>query len=737
MNLTFATPALLIGLLAAGIPLVLHLLASVRAPKQPFPSLRFLRLSMQRTARRRHVQHWLLLILRSVMLGLLALAVAEPVSRAMGFGGARRGGAAVIVLDNSMSMATRSASGVRLDIAKSQVTRLLNGADKPAIASLLLSNPPPEAGEQMTAELDDLRRRLSAARVTGQWAPLSDRIAQAGEMLAAQADPARTIYVFSDMQAISFDDLANIRPPEDAEDISLVIIDTGDGEAGNVSLTGLEITGHPIVNSVLTLTATLVNSSRASRVVDIALRVDGEPTSQPVRVTLTADGDGRKKIVRFRHRITSTQPLSGAVVIDTPDDLPDDNIRRFALRPAGHVKVLVVAGPGLADQPPLVQPAGLLELVLNPYEDPAEGTIRPTVVTSTEFTPADLTQASAAFFCEVQSFTPAQADAVDAFVRRGGTAMFFLGPDVNAENYNARFAGTDAPGLLPATLGQTVGQVGPTAPAIASEWMDTSHPYLAGLYPTASEYPAILVKRHVRLTRTAGESMTLIRLAGGDPLLVAKAHGRGRVVLSAVPASPLWSDLMVRGMAPGMVVRMALMAGKQMGSDDTYIAGAPVEIVVQLPAGTGDVSKLRVEIARAGANAPALASLPLADGPRGPTATFMQTSAPGGYGWRLVGPSMANWPAPVKGRFVINPVGSEGDLSPAQADLLRETLTSRGFADVTVAGSLTAAMANAADRAKGDNWWDVLLVVVIVALLAEVAIANRPGARALSSAAPN
>ncbi len=84
MNLTFATPAMLVGLLAAAIPLVLHLLAAMRAPARPFPSLRFLQMSMQQTARRRHVQHWLLLILRSVMLGLLALAVAEPISKAIG-----------------------------------------------------------------------------------------------------------------------------------------------------------------------------------------------------------------------------------------------------------------------------------------------------------------------------------------------------------------------------------------------------------------------------------------------------------------------------------------------------------------------------------------------------------------------------------------------------------------------------------------------------------------------------
>ena len=54
---TFVTPLLLLGLLAAAIPFVLHLLASVRAQDMLFPTLRFLKISMEKTARRRRLQH--------------------------------------------------------------------------------------------------------------------------------------------------------------------------------------------------------------------------------------------------------------------------------------------------------------------------------------------------------------------------------------------------------------------------------------------------------------------------------------------------------------------------------------------------------------------------------------------------------------------------------------------------------------------------------------------------------
>ncbi len=54
--LTFATPVLLVGLLAAAIPPLLHLLSRARAKEVAFPTLRFLALSMERTARRRRLR---------------------------------------------------------------------------------------------------------------------------------------------------------------------------------------------------------------------------------------------------------------------------------------------------------------------------------------------------------------------------------------------------------------------------------------------------------------------------------------------------------------------------------------------------------------------------------------------------------------------------------------------------------------------------------------------------------
>jgi hypothetical protein len=76
--MNFSDPVMLLGLLAAGIPVLLHLLNRVRSPIVPFPTLRFLRVTAQKTARKRQVQQFMLLLLRMAVFAMIAMAVAGP-----------------------------------------------------------------------------------------------------------------------------------------------------------------------------------------------------------------------------------------------------------------------------------------------------------------------------------------------------------------------------------------------------------------------------------------------------------------------------------------------------------------------------------------------------------------------------------------------------------------------------------------------------------------------------------
>jgi hypothetical protein len=104
-GLEFLFSAALWALPLAGLPILLHLLFRRKSPVIPFSTLRFIKMSMQRTAARKRVQRWLLLACRALLLLLLIWAVAQPAKMlASGWFGKANAPVAAIVVDTSYSM---------------------------------------------------------------------------------------------------------------------------------------------------------------------------------------------------------------------------------------------------------------------------------------------------------------------------------------------------------------------------------------------------------------------------------------------------------------------------------------------------------------------------------------------------------------------------------------------------------------------------------------------------------
>ena len=98
----FLHPWALLGLAAAGLPLLLHLLARREPPALEFPAVRYLMETARRHERRLKVQNYLLLVLRTLLVAALVLAASGPhLDTRLGAGHAPS--ALVLVVDNSLS----------------------------------------------------------------------------------------------------------------------------------------------------------------------------------------------------------------------------------------------------------------------------------------------------------------------------------------------------------------------------------------------------------------------------------------------------------------------------------------------------------------------------------------------------------------------------------------------------------------------------------------------------------
>jgi hypothetical protein len=102
--MSFLHPWALAGLLAAAVPILLHLIQRREPPTVMFPAVRYLIDATREHQRRLRVRHWLLLAIRTLLLVALVLAAAGPLIARPGVA-SHAPAALVLVLDNSASSA--------------------------------------------------------------------------------------------------------------------------------------------------------------------------------------------------------------------------------------------------------------------------------------------------------------------------------------------------------------------------------------------------------------------------------------------------------------------------------------------------------------------------------------------------------------------------------------------------------------------------------------------------------
>jgi uncharacterized protein (DUF58 family) len=136
--MNFLNPLVLFGMVAAGIPILLHLLNLRRLKTVDFSTVRFLQELQQTRVRRLRIQQILLLVLRTLIILFAVLAFARPtIPGNLPLLSVEARSSVVILLDNSASMEAADQRGQRFRQARKaaeQVLALLRDGDEVAIA---------------------------------------------------------------------------------------------------------------------------------------------------------------------------------------------------------------------------------------------------------------------------------------------------------------------------------------------------------------------------------------------------------------------------------------------------------------------------------------------------------------------------------------------------------------------------------------------------------------------------
>src|SRR5512146_504147 len=136
----FLNPAVLFGLLAASIPVLIHLLNLKKLKKIDFSTLSFLKELQKNKIRKLKLKQWLLLALRVFIILFVVTAFARPALKGLALGGTTSAAktTAVFILDNTFSMSAVDANGSYFNQAKQTIIDLLKNLQEGDEAALVL-----------------------------------------------------------------------------------------------------------------------------------------------------------------------------------------------------------------------------------------------------------------------------------------------------------------------------------------------------------------------------------------------------------------------------------------------------------------------------------------------------------------------------------------------------------------------------------------------------------------------
>ncbi len=608
--MTFLAPLFLIATVAAAIPVVLHMINRQKAREVPFSTLRFLQISVRKTRRKQRIHDILLMLIRAALLALIAVGLASPTLTSLpSLLGSGSASVVAIVLDNSASMATIDEGSPRFETAQKAARQILDQLEDGDQVALFLSGGPAFAEQgRLDRTHQRVRQILAAARVSYERADLGAAVQQARALLADSEADNRQIYVISDMQRLSWENLAKPQAAAKDKEIPIIIVDCNRAPKPNVAVAGVRLPAPvPVAGLPITATVELFNTATIPQKRHLELFTDGSKRATSPALDIPAGG-------RVRHDFQFTFQRGGLhrgeVRLVGEDGCPLDDRRCFAIDIGRGIPVAVVKRE--KHEIPYLEDSFYLEQAL--AAGPSGGSaLRLSTLTAAELPSEPLSQYKIVFCVNLPAPSAEAAARLVRYVENGGNLFWIAGDQFDPEAYNRVDAQTGNR-LLPAPLAQvrlasdytrasddaSMAAVNADQPDDARDsWhiaqLDKEYRAFETLLEPPSLYRSVLVYQHIALEKALGKGSgyfsapqdsgattdgtglrVLARLDDGEPILVERSLGHGKILMLGTSVHTAWTNLPLRPIFLPLMMRTTFeLAGAQQGRYRA-LAGAPL-----------------------------------------------------------------------------------------------------------------------------------------------------------------
>ena len=685
--MNFLNQALLWGMAAISIPVLIHLLNRRRYRRVPWAAMRFLKISVDQNQRRMRLEDWILLLLRCAVVALLASLLARPVLEGVsGVPGSKV--AAAIIVDNSASMGSQEGGVTRLALAREAAHEILSGLPQgsPVVVGDVFR------AHEASADHEFARARIDAITQTERHADLILATKEAIGALEGQAVVDRELYVITDGHAEEWGSLAALggRFSDITAGGRVQLITVGSSLNANLGISRLTpAAALPAVDQPFRIDVDVTNFGEAPVTrVPVKVVVDGQASGNPWIIEEL--GPGRSETATLYTALPGPGYHRVTVALEG-DKAPFDDRQTVVMRARDEVNVLLVDGePGAEDRD---SETFFLREALAPVP-PAERSsypVKPRVVSGSNLEAEALDRYEAVVLANVADVSLAFADRLVRFVEKGGGLVVFPGGNFRPESYNALLYRRH--GLLPASFVPREGDIGPrTRSLIPAETnpLSLERDLLAG----------VKFRQIQRLQLGEGDYRVNLRYDDGQPALVESNYGQGKVFVFTSSADLAWNDFAVR---PAYIPFVSRVLGGIVPSRENNLnvaAGDPVRYRLDARLVGRDATVYELE------DPESLGRLTELSGDDGVSLLeFDRTDRAGPYQVTIAGE-----PEPLL--FSVRPSERESSvalLGDEQLARLGDSVTVSRWASNGKAASLEM------DRQGAELWWPLLLVVIALA----------------------
>ena len=553
-----------VGAVGASIPLVIHLLNRERARRLVFSTVRFIQMSHQTNVQRHKLKRLLLLLMRILMLLLLGFAFARPYfaedpATAPELGGVRN---AVIILDTSYSLQYTDV----FEEAKKEAIKRLDSLESADAVALILSADKVRQVLPIDSEHSHIRSAIENAELTNYTTDYLDAIQTADEILKAVSVGQKQIYLVADLQKSGWENF--LETDRLSPDVDIEFVDVGTEQQNNRAVTAINVPPVVLLDQKDAELVARIHNYSTERVenLPVSLFIDNDLVE-----TIQLDIEPKDSIdaaFRIRIDLQTESAHTGRVEIET-DALDIDNVRYFTVQSMKSIKAHCVNG----------------ERKRNDIDDETFFLTRALVDVGDEGVPIDYTESTTIpaadamqefdvlILANVSKISAAEAEKLKTYVNGGGGLILTLGDQVDSGVYQQHLGGTEN-SLLPCTLMQAVGDpIGKEEFQVIAN-VAYRHPIFAPFSnPNHGDFAKGRFFRYYQSTPTSDATVIAV-FDDGNPAVVEKIYGNGRVLCYTSTIDREWNDLPIHGVyLPFLHETIKYLALKQAGKVPDYRVG--------------------------------------------------------------------------------------------------------------------------------------------------------------------